>query len=109
MLRIASQTPRGSRLIPFSTRTYNLPEQMVLYVGLYAVGLLAGLGVSIAFDVQLRRPGLRQGIGLVLFLFVLWGILSLTHAAFTQVLLPLVWIGTGLLVGLGSRQTHPAG
>ena len=79
---------------------------MLLYLGLYVLGMLAGIAASIALDVQLRRPGIRQAIGLVIFLFLLWGAISLTHAPFTDVLLPLVWTGTGLLAGLGSREVH---
>jgi hypothetical protein len=82
---------------------------MLLYLALYVLGMLAGIAASIALDVQLRRPGIRQAIGLVIFLFLLWGAISLTHAPFTDVLLPLVWAGTGLLAGLGSRETHPIG
>jgi hypothetical protein len=38
----------------------------------------------------------------------LWGAISVTHTPFTAVLLPLVWAGTGLLAGLGSRELHTA-
>jgi hypothetical protein len=31
-----------------------------------------------------------------------------THTPFSQVLLPLVWAGTGLLAGVGSREIHTA-
>jgi hypothetical protein len=31
-----------------------------------------------------------------------------THTPFTEILLPLVWAGTGLLAGLGSREMHTA-
>lgn len=76
---------------------------MGLYVALYLLGIVVGLAASVALDVQLRRPGIRQAVGLVLFLFLLWGALSVTHTPFTAILLPLVWAGTGVLVGLGSR------
>jgi hypothetical protein len=78
------------------------------YVGLYFVGLFLGLGASLALDVQLRRPGIRQGVGLVLFAFLVWGALSVTGTQFTQFLLPLTWGGTGLLAGLGSREASQA-
>ena len=39
---------------------------------------------------------------------VLWGAVSVTHAPFTELLLPIVWAGTGLLAGLGSREMHTA-
>jgi hypothetical protein len=79
-----------------------------LYVALYVVGLLIGLAAKIALDVQVRRPGIRQAAGLVILAFLLWGAMSVTHTPFTDVLLPLVWAGTGLLAGLGSRELHTA-
>lgn len=81
---------------------------MLLYAAIYFVGVLAGLAASVVFDVPLRRPGIRQAVGLVIFAFLLWGALSVTHTPFTQVLLPLVWAGTGVLAGLGSRGAGAA-
>ena len=80
---------------------------LLLYIALYVVGVLIGLAANIALDVQLRRPGLRQSTGLIMFVLLLWGATSITHTPFTEVLLPLVWAGTGLLAGLGSREMHP--
>jgi hypothetical protein len=79
-----------------------------LYLALYLVGMLLGLAAKIALDVQLRRPGTRQLVGLIILAFLLWGALSITHTQFTDILLPLVWAGTGLLAGLGSREMHTA-
>jgi hypothetical protein len=81
---------------------------LFLYIGLYVVGLLVGLAAKIALDVQLRRPGSRQVVGLIILAFLLWGAISVTHTPFTDVLLPLVWAGTGLLAGVGSREMHTA-
>ncbi len=78
---------------------------MLLYLALYVVGILLGLASSIVLDVQLRRPGSRQAIGLVMFVFLLWGALTVTHTPFTAVILPILWAGTGLLAGLGSATT----
>jgi hypothetical protein len=39
---------------------------------------------------------------------LLWGAISITHTPFTDVLLPLVWAGTGLLAGFGSRELRTA-
>jgi hypothetical protein len=77
---------------------------LLLYVALYVVGMLIGLAANIALDVQLRRPGIRQVLGLVTFALLVWGATSITQTPFTDVLLPLVWAGTGLLAGLGSRE-----
>ena len=82
---------------------------LLLYIGLYVVGMLFGLAAKIALDVQLRRPGVRQGVGLITFAFLVWGAMSVTHTPFTAILLPLVWAGTGVLAGLGSRETHAIG
>ena len=81
---------------------------MWLYVSLYLVGVAAGVFANIIFDVQLRRPGIRQAVGLVVFLLLLWGAISVTHTAFQDVLLPIVWCGTGLLAGFGSRAAARA-
>ena len=81
---------------------------LVLYIVLYVVGMLLGLAAKIALDVQLRRPDVRQGVGLITFAFLLWGAMSVTHTPFTDVLLPLVWAGTGVLAGLGSRNNERA-
>ncbi len=81
---------------------------LLLYIALYLVGLVAGMAARIALDVQLRRPGTRQILGLIILAFLLWGAISVTHTPFTDVLLPLVWAGTGLLAGLGSRELHTA-
>jgi hypothetical protein len=81
---------------------------LLLYIGLYVVGLLIGLAAKIALDVQVHRPGVRQVLGLIILAFLIWGALSITHTPFTDVLLPLVWAGTGLLAGVGSRELRTA-
>lgn len=78
---------------------------LLLYIALYVVGMLLGLAAKMALDVQLRRPDVRQSLGLVTFVFLLWGALSVTHTSLSAILLPLVWGGTGVLAGLGSRET----
>jgi hypothetical protein len=81
---------------------------LLLYIGLYVVGLLIGLAAKIVLDVQVHRPGIRQMVGLVILALLIWGAMSITHAPFTDVLLPLVWAGTGLLAGVGSRELRTA-
>jgi hypothetical protein len=80
---------------------------LLFYIALYVVALLIGLAASIALDVQLRRPGVRQSAGLIIFVILLWAATQITHTPFTEVLLPLIWAGTGLLAGLGSREMRP--
>jgi hypothetical protein len=77
---------------------------LLFYILLYFIGMLAGLAANIALDVQLRRPGIRQLAALVMVVLLLWGATSVTHTPFTDILLPLVWAGTGFLAGLGSQQ-----
>lgn len=81
---------------------------LLLYIALYVVGMLIGLGAKLILDVQVHRPGIRQAVGLVILAFLLWGAMSITHTPFTDVILPLVWAGTGVLAGLGSRELHTA-
>ena len=81
---------------------------LLLYITLYVVGMLLGLGAKLILDVQVHRPGIRQAVGLVILAFLLWGAMSITHTPFTDVILPLVWAGTGVLAGLGSRELHTA-
>lgn len=77
-----------------------------LYLGLYALGVLGGLAASAVFDLQLRRPGLRQAILLVGFVVLVVGATRVTDTRFTDLLLPLVWVGTGTIAGLGSRRSQ---
>jgi hypothetical protein len=79
---------------------------LLVYAGLYVVGMLVGLAAKIVFDVQVRRPGSRQVVGLIILVLLLWGAISITHTPFTDILLPLLWAGTGLLAGFGSREMH---
>ena len=87
---------------------------VALYIALYLLGVLIGLGANIALDVQLRRPGIRQAIGLIIFVLLVWGATAVMHKPFTDVLLPdvllpLLWGGTGILAGLGSRGAQAPG
>lgn len=77
---------------------------MLFYLSLYLVGIVVGLALSMALDLQLRRPGIRQALGLVILALLLWAASLLTQRSLADVLLPLVWAGTGLLAGLGSRR-----
>jgi hypothetical protein len=81
---------------------------LLLYIGLYLLGTVVGLAARHALDLQVRRPGLRPTLGLIILVLLLWGAISVTHTPFTDVLLPLVWGGTGLLAGVGSRDQYAA-
>jgi hypothetical protein len=81
---------------------------LLLYIGIYLLGTIAGLAARNALDLQVRRPGLRPTVGLFMLVFLLWGAISITHTQFTDVLVPLLWGGTGLLAGVGSRELYAA-
>ena len=98
---------RASGTLKRSTPTISA-RVLLAYTGLYIAGMLIGLAAQIAFDVQVRRPGSRQLIGLVILVLLLWGAISITHTPFTDILLPLLWAGTGLLAGFGSRELTQA-
>ena len=76
---------------------------MWLFASLYLIGLALGVAANFLFDVQLRRPGLRQLIVLVSFFILLWTVISVTQTPFTDIVLPVVWIATGVLAGVGSQ------
>jgi hypothetical protein len=73
-----------------------------LYLALYFVGLLVGTAATHFFDVQLRRPGARPTLLLILFLVLFWAIVVVTQTPFLDAALPVLWLGTGLITGLGS-------
>ena len=76
---------------------------------LYVVGMLVGPWRPRSPSTSsCARPGSRELIGLVMLVLLLWGAISITHTPFTDMLLPMVWGGTGLLAGFGSRELHTA-
>lgn len=79
-----------------------------LYSALYLLGLILGAAGSRVFDMHLRRPGMRQSLGLVFFALLLWAVLTVSNTPFTEIILPLVWLGTGILAGAGSRTRGAA-
>ena len=93
-----------ARVLLGQTPVFDVPSFPVLPLTTLPLFVVLGLAANIALDVQLRRPDIRQTTGLVMFVLLLWGATSITHTAFTDLLLPLVWAGTGLLAGLGSRE-----
>ena len=87
---------------------YNSVQPVLfLYIALYMGGLLVGLAAKIALDVRCVDRVRARLVGLVILAFLLWGAISVTHTPFSEVLLPLVWAGTGLLAGCRQpRNSH---
>jgi hypothetical protein len=80
-----------------------------LSIAAYFVGLVAGVFASQVLDVQLRRPGLKISIVLAMLGALLTIFLINTNSTMPDWLLMILWIGIGLLAGLGSRETRGAG
>jgi hypothetical protein len=73
------------------------------------LGLIAGVFASQVLDVQLRRPGLKISIVLAMLGTLLTVFLINTNSTMPDWLLMTLWIGIGLLAGLGSRESRATG
>jgi hypothetical protein len=79
---------------------------MWMYLLVYFIGLVAGVGANVLLDVQLRRPALSKQIVLAAFGLVLAGIVYQWSAAPEQWFMFGLWAATGVLCGLGSRESR---
>ena len=77
-------------------------------IGAYFVGLVAGVFASQVLDVQLRRPGVKLSIVLAMLGTLLTIFLVNTNTTMPDWLLMILWVGIGLLAGLGSRAPRSA-
>ena len=68
------------------------------------MGLVAGVFASQVLDVQLRRPGVKLSIVLAMLGTLLTIFLINTNTTMPDWLLMILWVGIGLLAGLGSRD-----
>jgi hypothetical protein len=75
----------------------------------YFLGLIVGVFASQVLDVQLRRPGLKISIALAMLGTLLTVFLINTNSTMPDWLLMALWVGIGLLAGLGSRETRATG
>ncbi|HEX3244538.1 MAG TPA: hypothetical protein VHX16_03950 [Chloroflexota bacterium] len=75
----------------------------------YFMGLVVGVFASQALDVQLRRPGLKLSLALGMLAILLTVFLVNTNTTMPQWLLMSLWVGIGLLAGLGSRESRAPG
>jgi MFS family permease len=77
-------------------------------IGAYFMGLVAGVFASQVLDVQLRRPGVKLSIVLAMLGTLLTIFLVNTNTTMPDWLLMILWVGIGLLAGLGSRDPRSA-
>jgi len=77
-------------------------------IGAYFVGLVAGVFASQVLDLQLRRPGVKLSIVLAMLGTLLTIFLVNTNTTMPDWLLMILWVGIGLLAGLGSRDPRSA-
>lgn len=73
---------------------------MLTYLLVYFLALIAGVAANVVLDIQLRRPGLGKSVALLVGIVFLVVASSVTGLPYPEWLL-LVWLGIGLLAGLG--------
>lgn len=78
-------------------------------IAAYFLGLIAGVFASQVLDVQIRRPGLKISLVLAMLGTLLTIFLINTNSTMPDWLLMTLWVGIGLLAGLGSRESRPSG
>lgn len=77
-----------------------------LALGTYTLGLVLGVFSSQALDFQLRRPGVKLSIVIAMLGCLVTIFLIHTNTTMPQWLLLALWLGIGLLAGLGSRDVR---
>ena len=79
---------------------------MWLYLAIYFVGVLLGVGANVLLDVRLHQPALSQLIVLTALGGVAGVVIFQIATSPEQWIMWALWAVTGLLCGLGSRQAH---
>lgn len=79
---------------------------MWLYLAIYFVGIILGVGASVFFDVRLHQPALGQQIVLAALGVVAGVIIFQLSTTPEQWIILGLWAVTGLLCGLGSRESR---
>jgi hypothetical protein len=79
---------------------------MWLYLAVYFVGVTLGVGANVLLDVRLHRPALSQQIVLAAFGIVVGVIIFQWSTAPEQWIVLMLWAVTGILCGLGSRESE---
>ncbi len=76
------------------------------YVAVYLIGIAGGVLASVLLHVQLRKPVLSRQITLGALGVLLAIILFQTNTRMPEWLLLSLWAATGVLCGLGSRESR---
>jgi hypothetical protein len=79
---------------------------MLFYLAIYFVGLVLGVGANVLLEIRLRRPALSKQIVLAAFGIVLAVIVYEWSSAPEQWIVLGLWGVTGVLCGLGSRESR---
>ena len=79
---------------------------MWAYVLAYLIGIVGGVAANALLHVQLRKPVLSRQITLAALGVLLAIILFQTNSRMPEWLLLALWAATGVLCGLGSRESR---
>ncbi|MCC6174754.1 MAG: hypothetical protein IT305_05565 [Chloroflexi bacterium] len=79
---------------------------MWLFILVYLMGICGGVAANVLFDVRLRKPALSRQITLAALGVVLAVIVYQTSTRMQEWVLLTVWATTGVLAGLGSRESR---
>lgn len=79
---------------------------MWAYALVYLIGICGGVAAVRLLDVQLRRPALSKQITLGALGILLGVILFQTNTRMPEWLMLALWAATGILAGLGSRESR---
>ena len=79
---------------------------MWTYILIYLIGIVGGVAANVLLRVQLRKPVLSRQITLGALGVLLAIILFQTNTRMPEWLLLSLWAATGILCGLGSRESR---
>ncbi len=79
---------------------------MATFALVYFLGICGGVAANLLLDLQLRRPALGRQITLAALGVLLAVIVLQTNSGMPEWLLLGLWAATGVLAGLGSRESR---
>ena len=79
---------------------------MATFALVYFLGICGGVAANLLLDLQLRRPALGRQITLAALGVLLAVIVFQTNSGMPEWLLLALWAATGVLAGLGSRESR---
>ena len=79
---------------------------MATFALVYFLGICGGVAANLVLDLQLRRPALGRQITLGALGVLLAVIVFQTNSGMPEWLLLGLWAATGVLAGLGSRESR---